>query len=287
MPKKKELVKLTYNIPQFYGVLAKYYSQDYLIIFTDKKLSRDRKHLEYLNEIWSKFYRIKNTFDSVDYSIALLNAPYSKFINSVGIIEEAYISYCNNYIHILHSSIYDQLILLINEVYCLGLDNRDANSGTVLNNQNVQNKKLKIFMQRLKKFIENDTSIKRHKNSLVHRGVTENQKQLEEIIFNKEIVKNLADLKGVSQQNIEADFQYFQDFKIKSKYDFKKMINDFRNQNETLIKLTNEILDSLSEDFSDIYEKMKLTPVLSFEATAAIESFKEFSENLRIRVNKK
>lgn len=221
--------------------------------------SHKKNSKDYLEQVFARTMTINSSIIHLGRTIHYIRRFHGKeYLVKNDINREEYLKYHLSSYYIVLSSIYDQLLLLINDVYGLGLHERDCNDNTVVSNMNVKNPSLKKAMREFFKFLTVDTKIKEIRNLYVHRGIF-NDETIEEITLYYDWKNN--DVLG------KLFTKYPQYYRQKKQEGLKKLnerINSIKTINEKIEKefvadVLNSLSDTLIARLQDIESKYATT----------------------------
>lgn len=206
------------------------YSNEVKALFTEKE--------KYMISVSEVVFSISNTLDELKHiPIYFKYFPKYKSYTKNRIFHDDYMKYHLKNYYIRINTLLDQLALLINEVYELGLPTRRCSIEAVIENKNTKNTTTIKYLKALKKGIQ---GVKRLRNLIVHEGYYHDKK-----IF------NLGTYIFLSSNN--SDFDYEDEIKWLSKFIIKEKMNEFENNNEQLIKVVVKIYGELVIEYNSRY----------------------------------
>lgn len=204
----------------------------------------------YVSSVSRLVFDISNIFDQLTHiPIYIRYYPRLKSYRNNGITKDVYIRYQleNHFIRV--STIIDQVALLINEVYRLGLPVYRCSLDAILENSNTRGTKAAKI---LKEFKKSSQGIKLVRNRIVHQGA----------FFDKDIF-NLATYIFINEQNGE---EIISEAHIKwlHKYIVYDKVRLLEKNNEAILHyitaIYNELLTPFVETYNYLKEKRIRTP---------------------------
>lgn len=227
----RQILKENQEIHEKYSDEIKKYGE-----YTNDVKSLFTKREKYMISVSEIIFSISNTLDELK-QIPIYFKYFPKYKSYIQnrIFHDDYMKYHLKNYYIRISTLLDQLALLINEVYELGLPTRRCSVESVIENKNTKETKTIVYFKALKKGIE---GIKRLRNLAVHEGY-----------FHDKKIFNLGTFIFLSS-NLE-DVDYETEIKWLSKTIVKEKMEQFDNNNEALTKMIENIYNELFKEYNN------------------------------------
>lgn len=147
----------------------------YLSLFTTKnhKGSKGVKDYSitdnYIKDVFKVSVNLQNTLNTLeDIEIYIRNFPFDRRFERQGITKSRYIKYHVEVYYLKINTVLDQLVLLLNEVYCLGIPEKKCNLDLI---SSIKSMKDKETIKEIKRLNHAFSDIKELRNLSVHRGI--------------------------------------------------------------------------------------------------------------------
>lgn len=240
--KKIDITNNSFTISFF-----KIYRDEY-VIPKFNKLPLSDKGL-YAHRIWEKFQSILESENRIIHSLFFIeNFSPTKKQEKIHLTRPKYYEYHLSMYYIVFCTYLDQCVLLINEVYNLGLKESEANRKTVIENLNCQRDILKQFTI-MEDFISNKNPFKKLRNHFVHRGNIE----INEFIGIAEDIDFDKDMKKIGMDFGETGVEYY----LKGKKNLKDKLIELKALHSKMNSFIGKLLDLLEPVLANKVSSMK------------------------------
>lgn len=196
----------------------------------------------YIADVAHYLFNISNIVDQLSQiSVYIEHYPNLKAYENNGITKDEYLKYHLQNYFIRTSTIIDQIAILVNEVYRLGLTPYRCSVEAILDNSNIKDLKIARLIKSLNKAVG---GIKAVRNKFVHRG-----------IFDDKDILDLATYIFLNEQREEELIPESQINQLHKKI-IQDKINLISSNNEAVIKYVLAIYDLLLEPFESNYKTL-------------------------------
>lgn len=195
------------------GSSAKFFNKDIQVEFTEKE--------EYHNNVFKSSMNIYNSLGRISaISVFISTFPSPKRYSKNGIYKKDWVTYHYANFVMAKVSLYDMALLLVNQVFDLGLKPQTCNKETVRENRWIKNSKDIAYSIDA---LENATTASRYpRNLYLHRGISPNLKYID-ILDIYDFTSSYSD-HGISPADLEDLFKMaFQEVAEEIKEDLDKL----------------------------------------------------------------
>ena len=215
--------------------IEKFMIRDLQIEYTEKE--------QYHTSVFKCCYNIYNTIERINaISVYVSEFPTPKKYSKKGINKKDWITYHYANFQMAKVSLYDSVLLLVNEIFALGLRPQNCNKETVRENEQIKNSKdIADSIDAIEKVT---TESRYPKNLFIHRGILPNLDNIDFLdIFDR--TSSYSDL-GISTTELEDLFKMaFQEISEEIKEDLDKLeANIVKLFDAILIEYNNRIKSS-------------------------------------------
>lgn len=158
----------------------------------------------YVKSVFDNYQRISESSDRLQLSLNFLQEDKHQLLSiQHGVAREKFYEYHLAVFYTVLTSFSDQIILLVNAVYNLGLDERNATKDTVIFNRHVADSISTVF-KKMDQLLNDGW--RRNRNYFVHRGIVESA----DFIDIAENLNMLTDMKEILGKSVFNDYsEYF------------------------------------------------------------------------------
>lgn len=189
---------------------------------------------KYMIAVSEIVFSITNTLDELKHiPIYFKYFPNYKSYPKNRIYRDDYMKYHLKNYYIRINTIQDQLSLLVNEIYELGLPTRKCNVEAIIENRNTKNTETIKLLKEFKKAIQ---GITRLRNLIVHEGY-----------FSDKKIFNLGTMIFLSERYEDSDYEI--DIKWLSREIVKEKMEQFEKNNKVLVLMVVKIYDEIFKEY--------------------------------------
>ncbi|MCW5909124.1 MAG: hypothetical protein KIS94_14760 [Chitinophagales bacterium] len=245
----KDEKTLHYN--KFFLAVLEAYVRDYIAKIASKS-QFDEKSL-YVKAVYERLENIKSSSERLNFSLFFLSdyTPKVSFKRN-NLSRQKYYDYHLAIFYTIITSYSDQTILLVNDVFNLGLNEHEATRSTVIENKHCP-KAIQQSFRELENVLTNEYKLKKIRNHFVHRGVISN-KDFEEIASDIAFGETMKELKLIDKTPAIDALSMF--FNKRGKESLKMKVSDLNSIKQKIELKVIDTHEHMTETFEAIRAKL-------------------------------